>query len=87
MRVAFYAPLKPPGHRVPSGDRRLARLLLRAIAKSGNAVSVASRMRAFDGSGDTARQDRIRRRVLNPLCRRRSQHVAKTGRRAMAHGP
>ena len=62
MRVAFYAPLKPPGHRVPSGDRRLARLFLRAIAKSGNAVSVASRMRAFDGSGDTARQDRIRRR-------------------------
>jgi glycosyltransferase involved in cell wall biosynthesis len=62
MRVAFYAPLKPPGHRVPSGDRRLARLLLRAIAKSGNAVLVASRMRAFEGSGDAARQHRIRAR-------------------------
>jgi glycosyltransferase involved in cell wall biosynthesis len=62
MRVAFYAPLKPPGHRVPSGDRRLARLLLRAIAKSGNTVSIASRMRAFDGSGDPARQHRIRQR-------------------------
>jgi len=62
MRVAFYAPLKPPGHPVPSGDRRLARLLLSAIARSGNDVSVASRMRAFDGTGDATRQDRIRER-------------------------
>ncbi len=62
MRVAFYAPLKPPGHRVPSGDRRLARLLLTAIRKSGNDVSIASRLRAFEGSGDAASQDRIRRR-------------------------
>ena len=27
----FYAPLKPPTHPVPSGDRRVARLLMRAI--------------------------------------------------------
>src|SRR5258705_179814 len=30
MRIAFYAPLKPPSHPVPSGDRRIARLLLQA---------------------------------------------------------
>ncbi len=30
MRVAFYAPLKPPTHPHPSGDRCMARLLLAA---------------------------------------------------------
>ena len=30
MRLAFYAPMKPPGHPVPSGDRRMARLLIQA---------------------------------------------------------
>ncbi len=32
MRIAFYAPLKPPDHPVPSGDRRMARLLIAALA-------------------------------------------------------
>ena len=31
MRVAFYAPLKPPDHPVPSGDRRVAQLFLQAL--------------------------------------------------------
>ena len=26
MRIAFYAPLKPPDHPMPSGDRRIAQL-------------------------------------------------------------
>ena len=30
MRVAFYAPLKAPTHATPSGDRRIARLLMDA---------------------------------------------------------
>ena len=62
MRVAFYAPLKPPKHPVPSGDRRMARLLLAAIRRSGNEAFVASTLRAFDGTGDADRQYRIRRR-------------------------
>lgn len=62
MRVAFYAPLKPPNHPVPSGDRRMARLLLQAIRRSGNDAFVASTLRAFDGAGDAQRQVRIRRR-------------------------
>ena len=32
MRVAFYAPLKPPDHPVPSGDRRVARPPARCLA-------------------------------------------------------
>ena len=43
--VAFYAPLKPPDHPIPSGDRRMARVLLRALASAGQAVELASRLR------------------------------------------
>src|SRR5258708_23362830 len=62
-RVAFYAPLKPPDHVVPSGDRHVARLLVEALRQAGNDVFVASRLRAFDGVGDSARQARIARRA------------------------
>lgn len=60
MRIAFYAPLKPPDHPVPSGDREMARLLMRALRGGGHEVTVASRLRAFDGSGSAARQERLR---------------------------
>jgi len=59
MRVAFYAPLKPPDHATPSGDRRVAGLLLDALRLAGHAPFVASRLRSFDRDGDTARQARI----------------------------
>ncbi len=60
MRVAFYAPLKPPDHQIPSGDRRVARLLMSALGHAGHRVVLASRLRAFDGAGDPAVQERIR---------------------------
>ena len=74
MRIGFYAPLKPPDHPVPSGDRLVARLLIRALAAAGHEVQVMSRFRSRDGEGDAVRQarlaalgrrqgDRIRRRV------------------------
>ncbi len=31
MRIAFYAPMKAPTHPSPSGDRRVAQLLWRAL--------------------------------------------------------
>jgi hypothetical protein len=61
MRVAFYAPLKAPDHPVPSGDRRVARLLIAALTRAGHKVQVASRLRSFDGIGDPERQQRLRR--------------------------
>jgi len=60
MRIAFYAPLKAPDHAVPSGDRRMARLLTRALAASGHEVALASRLRSFEGQGDGDRQAAIR---------------------------
>jgi glycosyltransferase involved in cell wall biosynthesis len=57
--VAFYAPLKPPDHPVPSGDRRMARALMRALALGGHPVELASRLRSYDRAGEAARQRRI----------------------------
>jgi hypothetical protein len=59
MRVAFYAPLKPPDHPVPSGDRRMARLLIEALELAGHEVELAARLRAWQGVPDAARQARI----------------------------
>ncbi len=53
MRIAFYAPLKSPDHPVPSGDRLMARQLLRALEKGGNEVTLASGLRSFHATPET----------------------------------
>jgi glycosyltransferase involved in cell wall biosynthesis len=83
--VAFYAPLKPPDHPVPSGDRRMARALMRALAVGGHPVALASRLRSYDRAGDAARQARIRSlggRVAAQLLRRYGRTRAKLRPRA-----
>lgn len=59
MRVAFYAPLKPPDHPVPSGDRRVAQHIVQALTLAGHQVETAARLRSFDASGDIDRQTRL----------------------------
>jgi glycosyltransferase involved in cell wall biosynthesis len=59
VRVAFYAPLKPPDDPVPSGDRRMARLLMHALACGGHRAEIAARLRSRDSLGDPARQLRL----------------------------
>jgi len=59
MRIAFYAPLKPPDHPVPSGDRQMGRLLGAALRQAGFQVEIASRFRSFDAHGEHHRQIRI----------------------------
>ncbi|MFO1147682.1 MAG: glycosyltransferase family 4 protein [Alsobacter sp.] len=54
MNVLFLAPLKPPDHPEPSGDREMARLLIRALEGAGCAVRLGSRLRMLDRRGDTA---------------------------------
>ena len=60
MRIAFYAPLKSPLHPTPSGDRRVARLLMDALAMAGHQVQLVSEFRSFEGSGDGVQQARLR---------------------------
>lgn len=61
MRIAFYAPLKSPDAPTPSGDRRMARLLIAALRAGGHDVFLASRLRSRDGEGDPARQSHLAR--------------------------
>lgn len=61
MRIAFYAPMKPPTHPVPSGDRRMARSFMALLADLGHEVELASRFRSYDGAGDPCRQARLAR--------------------------
>lgn len=42
-RIAYYAPLKPPDHPIPSGDRQMGRMLLAALRRAGYDVFLASR--------------------------------------------
>jgi glycosyltransferase involved in cell wall biosynthesis len=60
MRIAFYAPMKPPDHPVPSGDRTMARLLVRALEQAGHEVRLACRLQSRDPKGNPARQVRLR---------------------------
>nr|WP_294867983.1 glycosyltransferase family 4 protein [uncultured Pseudogulbenkiania sp.] len=62
-RLAFYAPLKSPRHPVPSGDRTLARLLLRGLRLAGWQVELASSLRSYDGVGDPRQQQRLKARA------------------------
>ncbi|MEX0697218.1 MAG: glycosyltransferase family 4 protein [Dongiaceae bacterium] len=55
--------MKQPTHPVPSGDRRMARLLMAALARAGHRVELASRLRSYDGAGDPARQAAIATRA------------------------
>ena len=73
MRLAFYAPMKPPDHPRPSGDRRMANLLMQALRLAGQEVELASRFCSRDGAGDPARQARLAAlgdRLANRLLRR-----------------
>jgi glycosyltransferase involved in cell wall biosynthesis len=59
LRIAFYAPLKAPTHPVPSGDRRMGRLLMRALALAGHDVRLACTLRTRDDGRVPGRADRI----------------------------
>jgi glycosyltransferase involved in cell wall biosynthesis len=59
--VAFYAPMKAPDHPAPSGDRTMARLLLKALGNAGFRPELASALRSWDRVGDAAFQDEMRR--------------------------
>ncbi|TIX22615.1 glycosyltransferase family 4 protein [Mesorhizobium sp.] len=47
MRIAFYAPLKSPNHPVASGDRQMARTLVKALGLAGHSVELASELRFY----------------------------------------
>lgn len=46
-KIAFYAPIKPPDHPIPSGDRLIARNLMRALTLAGFETNLASSYIAY----------------------------------------
>lgn len=77
MRIAFYAPLKAPTHPVPSGDRRMARLLMAALQAAGHEVTLASTLRGWDdGRHDSGRRE-SRAERLAALGARCAERVAR----------
>ncbi|MFN0263387.1 glycosyltransferase [Tepidamorphus sp. 3E244] len=52
MRIAFHAPLKSPNHPVPSGDRQMARQIVKALESGGHEVRLASELRAYGREPD-----------------------------------
>ena len=65
--------MKPPDHKVPSGDRRMGRLLMAALTAAGHDVRLASRLRTWDDAIRPGRADRLRSlgmRLADRLVRR-----------------
>ncbi len=62
MRIAFYAPLKSPTHSTPSGDWRVAGLLMEALEQAGHRVELVSSFRSYERDGDAERQSALRQR-------------------------
>jgi glycosyltransferase involved in cell wall biosynthesis len=80
MKIAFYAPLKPVDHPVPSGDRQLGRALLTALRIGSHDAFVASRFRSFEGRGDAGRQARLAE-VGQRLATRLTRHLSPAAHR------
>ncbi len=59
MKVGFYAPLKSANHPQPSGDRAMAKLLIKALIESGYEVEILSELRSWEGQGCQQAQQRI----------------------------
>lgn len=55
LDIAFYCPLKHPDDPVPSGDRTMARLLIKALRHSEHHVDIASQLRSFSPMPDPDR--------------------------------
>ncbi|MEL6234078.1 MAG: glycosyltransferase family 4 protein [Pseudomonadota bacterium] len=63
-RIAFYAPLKPPDHPTPSGDRQIARLFLEALRRAGFEPVVASQLRLREPDGTPTAQAELSEAAL-----------------------
>lgn len=58
-KVAFYAPMKPPTHPVPSGDRAMGRAILAALRYGGIEAELVSKLQTRDKDGNADTQARL----------------------------
>ncbi len=60
MKIAFTAPMKPLDDPVPSGDRTMGRLIVKALEAGEHEVRIASRFRSWRKSGGDSVQRQVR---------------------------
>ncbi|GAB4067010.1 glycosyltransferase family 4 protein [Ancylobacter sonchi] len=59
MKILFLAPLKPPDHPVPSGERTMARLFQKLLGQLGYEVELASHLRTLTLAPSPAAWDEL----------------------------
>ncbi|PBB88295.1 glycosyltransferase family 4 protein [Mesorhizobium sp. WSM3876] len=69
MRIAFYAPLKSPNHAVASGDRQMARMLVKALEHEGHRVELASELRFYLREPDSKSFDALKAEAREEVAR------------------
>src|SRR5262249_9075409 len=77
-----YAPLKSPEHPVPSGDRRMGRLLIEALRLARHEVELACNLSSRDGTGDVNHQMEIKSKAAVL-----AQRLVQTSRARTANQP
>jgi glycosyltransferase involved in cell wall biosynthesis len=77
MRIAFYAPMKSPNHPVPSGDRLMAQLLVRALEMAGHSVDIVSDFRVYAGAPEVAAELAIKAKEEAERLRRKWRDAPK----------
>ncbi|WP_372571155.1 glycosyltransferase family 4 protein [Ruegeria jejuensis] len=68
-RAAFYAPMKSPHSPIPSGDREMARNLMRVLQRAGYEPDLVSDLRIYDKRGDAAMQSQLRAKAQDEVAR------------------
>jgi glycosyltransferase involved in cell wall biosynthesis len=81
MRIGFYAPLKPPDHPAPSGDRRMARMFIAALRGLGHDVTLLSDLRSYNREGDAAKEAAIANAAAAEVERLAVEWVADSARK------
>ncbi|MET1414665.1 glycosyltransferase family 4 protein [Roseibium sp. HPY-6] len=64
MKIAFTAPMKPLDHPVPSGDRTMGRLIVKALEEAGHEIRIASTFRSWRKEGSREIQKEVEREAL-----------------------
>jgi glycosyltransferase involved in cell wall biosynthesis len=65
MKIAFTAPMKPLDHPVPSGDRTMGRLIVKALETAGHDVQIASTFRSWRKEGSDQIQAEVKSLALD----------------------
>src|SRR5687767_4497894 len=77
MKIAFYAPLKPPDHPVPSGDRQMANLLIAALSRGRHEARVISTLRTYMATPFPDSVQSLQAQARNEIARIANQWRAK----------